>query len=206
MNIGIIGAGFVGRTVGKLAVKAGHQVMISNSRGPKSMYSLPYAIGCTLGTVQEAVDFADIVLLAIPLYAYRDLPALLVAGKLVVDACNYYPDRDGHIPELDKQEITSSALLALHFNQSRIVKAFNAITMNDLDADGLPPVSPNRRALPIAGDKEEDKALIGRLYEQFGFDVVDAGRLAAGRNFEPGTPSYCKRLPRNELASVLAEG
>jgi len=204
MKIGIIGAGFVGRAVAKLAVKAGHEVMISNSRGPQSMFSLPYSIGCTLGTVEEAVDFADLVLLAIPLAAYHALPASLLTGKLVVDACNYYPERDGRMPELEQHEATSSELIARYFSQSRIVKAFNAIPMNDLENDGLPPGSPKRRALPIAGDLEHDKALVAQLYDQFGFDVVDVGSLAEGGRFEPGTPSYCKPLSQQELTAALA--
>lgn len=204
MKIGIIGAGFVGRAVAKLAVKAGHEVMISNSRGPQSMFSLPYSIGCTLGTVEEAVDFADLVLLAIPLTAYQALPPSLLTGKLVVDACNYYPARDGQIAELDQHAVTSSELIARHFSQARIVKAFNAIAMNDLENHGLPSGAPKRRALPVAGDLESDKALVAQLYEQFGFDTVDVGRLAEGRRFEPGSASYCKPLTQNELAAALA--
>ncbi|WP_028534476.1 NAD(P)-binding domain-containing protein [Paludibacterium yongneupense] len=204
MKIGIIGAGVVGRAMAKLAVKAGHDVMLSNSRGPKSMFSLPHATGCALGTVEEAAHFGDMVVLAIPLYAYDALPSSLLAGKLVVDACNYYPERDGRIPELDQQKQTSSGLIALHFAQSHIVKAFNAIPMNELESDGLPAGRPERRALPVAGDRESDKISVAALYEQFGFDVVDAGALSEGARFERGTPAYCKPLNREALTAALA--
>jgi len=205
MQIGIIGAGVVGRAVAKLAVHTGHEVMLSNSRGPKSMFSLPYSIGCTLGSVKEAVRFGDLVVLAIPLYAYHSLPAALLSGKRVVDTCNYYPERDGGITELDQHTSTSSELIARHFAESHIVKAFNAIPMNDLETGGLPSGTPGRRALPLAGDRESDKHIVAGLYEQFGFDVVDVGSLAEGVRFEPGTPAYCKPLAREELEAALAD-
>lgn len=204
MKIGIIGAGVVGRTLAKLAVKAGHEVMLSNSRGPKSMFSLPYSTGCILGTIEEAAEFGDILVLAVPFYAYTQLSAALLADKLLIDACNYYPERDDHIDELDLHRTSSSTLIAEHFSCSRIVKAFNAIPMNDLENDGLPAKSPKRRALPLAGDLESDKQLVVQLYEQFGFDAVDAGRLVEGVRFEPGTPAYCKPLATEELQAALA--
>jgi len=205
MKIGIIGAGVVGRAIAKLAVKAGHVVMVSNSRGPKSMFSLPHSTGAVLGTVEEAARFgSDMVILAIPLYAYSSLPPSLLADKLLVDACNYYPERDGHMAALDLHQTSSSELIAGHFARSRIVKAFNAITMNDLEDGGLPAGSPTRRALPLAGEIDSDKALVARLYEQFGFDAVDAGKLAEGGRFEPGTPVYCKPFDRQGMQRALA--
>lgn len=204
MKIGIIGAGVVGRALAKLAVNAGHEVMVSNSRGPRSMFSLPYSTGCTLGTVEEAAQFGSMVVLAVPLYAYHTLPPSLLADKLVVDACNYYPERDGCIEELDLKKTSSSELIANYFPQARVVKAFNAIPMNDLENDGQPVGTPKRRALPVAGDLESDKAVLAMLYEQFGFDVVDAGVLSEGARFEPGTPAYCKPLNKQELQAALA--
>lgn len=204
MKIGIIGAGFVGRSVGKLAVRAGHQVMLSNSRGPQTLFSLRYGVGCEIGTVEEAAAFGDIVVVAIPLAAYRSVPAAPLAGKVVIDADNYYPERDGRIAELDRKETTTSELLARHLPASRVVKAFNAIPMNDLESDGRPAGSPERRALPIAGDDAEGKAIAAALYEEFGFDAVDAGPLAEGWRFERGTPAYCVRLNKADLESTLA--
>jgi hypothetical protein len=204
MKIGIIGAGFVGRAIGKLAVRSGHQVMLSNSRGPQTLFSLRYGIGCSVGTVDEAAAFGEIVVVAIPLAAYRSVPVDPLAGKMVIDTDNYYPDRDGSILELDAGAITTSELLARHLPQSRIVKAFNAITMNDLEKDGLPVGSSNRRALPLAGDRSEDKAVAIRLYDEFGFDAVDVGSLSEGWRFERDRPVYCVPMAADQLKAKLA--
>lgn len=205
MNIGIIGAGFVGRAIGKLAVAAGHKVMLSNSRGPQTLFSLKYGVGCEVGTVEEAAAFGDIVVVAIPLAAYRSIPVAPLAGKVVIDTNNYYRERDGGIAELDAGTTTTSELLAKHLPQSRIVKAFNAVTMNDLETDGRPAGSTERRALPLAGDSKEDKAIAIRLYDEFGFDAVDVGPLSEGWRFERDRPVYCVPMNTDRLRQTLAE-
>lgn len=204
MNIGIIGAGFVGRAVGKLSVQAGHRVMLSNSRGPETLFSARSATGCDLGTVDEAIAFGEMVVLAIPLSAYRSLPSGPLAQKIVVDANNYYVERDGHIPELDQNQSTTSELIAAHLPGARIVKAFNAITMRDLEADGKRAGSSGRRALPLCGDDAAAKVVVAQLYDDLGFDSVDLGRLAEGWRFERGRPAYCRPFARDELLSVLS--
>ena len=204
MKIGIIGAGFVGRAIGKLAVQAGHQVMLSNSRGPETMFSLRYAVGGEVGTVAEAVAFGDVVVVAIPLSAYRAVPVEPLAGKIVIDTNNYYHERDGRFPELDARATTTSELLAGHLPRSKIVKAFNAITMKDLESDGRPAGAPDRRALPLAGDDGDAKAVAIKLYDEFGFDAVDVGPLSEGWRFERGTPAYCVPFTKADLQKVLA--
>lgn len=204
MKIGIIGAGFVGRTVGKAAVAAGHEVMLSNSRGPQTLFSLRYAVGCAVGTVDEAAAFGEVVVVAVPLSAIATLPAAALAGKVVIDAGNYYWERDGRIAALDRQETTTSELLARHLPASRVVKAFNAIPMPDLETGGRPAGAPDRRALPIAGDDAEGKAIAAAWLDAFGFDVVDAGPLAEGWRFERDRPAYCVPLSRAELEETLA--
>jgi 8-hydroxy-5-deazaflavin:NADPH oxidoreductase len=204
MKIGIIGAGFVGRIVGKLAIRQGHRVMLSNSRGPHTLFTMRAALGCDIGTAEEAAAFGDIVVVAVPLAAYRGVPVAPLAGKVVLDTDNYYPERDGRIAELDRKETTTSELLARHLPESRIVKVFNAIVMDDLDRDGKPAGTPGRRALPIAGDDAEGKAIAAKLLDEFGFDAVDAGPLAEGWRFERGTPAYCVPLDRDALTATLA--
>ncbi|MCM5555082.1 NADPH-dependent F420 reductase [Pleomorphomonas sp. NRK KF1] len=204
MKIGIIGAGFVGRAIGKLAVQAGHQVMLSNSRGPQTMFSLRYAVGAEVGTVDEAVAFGDVVVVAIPLSAYRAVPVEPLAGKIVIDTNNYYHERDGRFPELDARATTTSELLAGHLPRSKIVKAFNAITMKDLESEGKPAGVPDRRALPLAGDDADTKAVAVKLYDEFGFDAVDVGPLSEGWRFERGTPAYCVPFTKADLQKVLA--
>lgn len=205
MKIGIIGAGFVGRAVAKQAIKAGHQVMLSNSRGPQTLFSLKPMIGCETGTATEAAIFGEIVVIAVPLTAIGQLPVAELAGKAVIDAVNYYPERDGQVAELDQQTTTTSEYLAGFLPQSKITKAFNAIQMTDLETDGLSAGDPKRRALPLAGDDKATKQIIISLYDAFGFDAVDAGALSEGWRFQRAMPSYCVRMTKAELEGVLAQ-
>ncbi|SCX31135.1 NADPH-dependent F420 reductase [Agrobacterium rosae] len=203
MEIGIIGAGMVGRAIGKLAVASGHSVMLSNSRGPQTLFSLSRSIACQVGTADEAAAFGDLVVIAIPLAAYRSIPVETLAGKLVIDTNNYYVERDGNIPELDEGETTTSEMLARHLPRSRIVKAFNAIIMDDLENGGRLPGSSKRRGLPLAGDNSADKAVVAALYDQFGFDPVDAGLLAEGWRLERGRSVYCVPMDAEHLKDEL---
>lgn len=194
----------MGRALATVAVKLGHDVMVSNSGGPDTLFSLVGTLGVKLGTVEEAAAFGNIVVVAIPSRAYRSLSADLLAGKVVVDANNYYPQRDGHIAELDSQETTTSQLLADHLMQSKVVKAFNAIVARDIETDGRPSGPADRRAHPIAGDDAAAKAVIAGLVEQIGFDVVDVGPLSEGWRFQANTPAYCVRLDAAGLRKALA--
>ncbi|WP_320202187.1 NADPH-dependent F420 reductase (plasmid) [Agrobacterium sp. rho-13.3] len=210
MKIGIIGSGHVGRGVAALALSAGHDVMISNSRTPRSLFTTVGLLqlqtrnggSVAAGTAAEAASFGEIVLVAVPLYALNDIPVSPMTGKIVIDANNYYPDRDGQIPALDRGDTTAGELLAHRLPQSRIVKAFSAIPAFDLDK-GLPSGTLNRRAQPIAGDDIEAKAVVAKLLDQFGFDAVDAGPLKEGRLFQPDTPAYCIPLNTKQLQETL---
>ena len=185
MKIGIIGAGYVGRAIGKLAVRSGHQVMLSNSRGPQTLFSLIYGVGCEVGTIEEAAAFGDIVVVAIPLAAYRSIPAGPLAGKVVIDTDNYYWERDGRIAELDAGETTTSELLARHLPRSRIVKAFNTVFAAVLAAraEGQPVSVP----VFVAGDEGDAVDTVVALVEAFGLKAVRAGGLRNARYLEPMT-------------------
>ena len=104
MKISILGAGYVGRSLSAAAVKAGHKAMISNSRGPQTLFSETAIIGCEAGTIEEAAVFGDVVVVAIPLKHYEAIPVEPLAGKVVIDANNYYPGRDSAIPELGRRD------------------------------------------------------------------------------------------------------
>ncbi len=206
MRIGLIGAGNIGSTLARLAVEHGHDVMISNSRGPETLRGLVSHLGerARPGTAAEAAGFGDVVVVTIPLKNYRRVSAAELASKIVIDTNNYYPKRDGHIPELDDGTATTSELLAAHLPESRVVKAFNNIYYADLAAQGEPAGTPGRRALPIAGDDPGAKKAVADLIEEFGFDVVDTGGLAEGRRFQRGTPAYVTRLDADGLRAALA--
>jgi hypothetical protein len=202
MRIGIIGAGFIARAAAGVFTKAGYEVMVSNTRGLRSLHTVVNTIGCKGGTVEEAIAFSDTILLAIPFYAYDTLPMTLLAGKTVLDAGNYYADRDGANAELDGHRTTTSEILAGLMPESSVIKVFNAITAADIERDGKPNGTPDRRALPIAGDDANAKQMVTGLLDAIGFDALDAGPLSEGWRFEAGTPVYC--IP-NTMAS-LREG
>ncbi len=205
MNIGIIGSGKIGATAARLFANAGHPVAISNSRGPESLAALTADLGPAVKamTVDEAAAFGDVVLVAIPLGKYKTLPARAFSGKIVVDAMNYYPGRDG---EMDFGGATSSEAVARHLSDTRLVKAFNTMQSETQRTGGeLPP--DQQLALFVAGDDAEAKATVSGLIEQIGFVAVDSGPLGAGgRRQQPGTPVYGKPMTAAEARDALAAG
>jgi len=205
-TIGIIGAGHIGSQIARLAVASGYKVVISNSRGPETLSVLIAELGpkARAATAVEAAKAGDIVVVTVPLKNYRAVPVAPLAGKVVIDTNNYYPERDGHIPELDNESTTTAELLQAHLPTSKVVKAFNHIYAAALTTDGQPAGTNNRRALVIAGDDQEAKARVSHLLDQFGFDAVDAGPLKEGWRIQRDTPGYGPRRTAPELRRDLA--
>jgi predicted dinucleotide-binding enzyme len=188
MRIGVIGSGHIGGTAAELFEQAGHEVRVGNSRGG----------------VEEAAEFGELVLVAIPLKAYEDLPADAFEDTIVVDAMNYYPSRDGHIAELDRDETTSSELLARHLDDATVVKAFNTMEAATLAEDGRPAGDPHRLVLFVAGDDAIANRTVVDLIDEIGFDGVITGSLAeGGRLQQPGSPVYGAELTIAEAQDVL---
>jgi predicted dinucleotide-binding enzyme len=205
-TIGLIGAGHIGSQVARLAVAHGYCVVISNSRGPETLASLTVELGpnARAATVADAAKAGDLVVVTMPLKNIRQVPVEPLAGKIVIDTNNYYPQRDGHIPELDDESTTSSELLQAHLKTSKVVKSFNHIAAAQLTTDAQPPGSTNRRAMVVAGDDADAKTTVSRLLDQFGFDPVDAGPLKEGWRIQPDTPGYAARRTAAELRRDLA--
>jgi hypothetical protein len=205
-TIGLIGAGHIGSQLARLAVASGYDVVLSNSRGPQSLAGLVEELGpkARAATPAEAARAGDIVVVTIPLKHYRQVPVEPLAGKVVIDTNNYYPSRDGHIPELDDESTTTAELLQAHLPTSKIGKAFNHIHAADLTRDGQPAGTKNRRALAIFGDDAEARKTAARLIDQFGFDVVDGGHLPEGWRIQRDTPGYGPRRNAEELRRDLA--
>lgn len=212
--LGIIGSGAIGSTVARLAIAAGLDVIISNSRGPESLSGLVEELGpkARAATVADVARDAEIIVAAIPLTAHTDLPADELAGKIVIDTTNYYPERDGQIAALDNNEAVASQLVQSHLAQSFVVKGFNAITFASLGNGARPVGNPDRSTLPIAGDDKNAKAKAAELISRLGYDTLDTGALADSWRFEPGTPIYCdpympswptEKLPFEELLAWL---
>jgi predicted dinucleotide-binding enzyme len=152
-TIGLIGAGHIGSQLARLAVKNGYNVVISNSRGPETLADLVTELGppARAATPEEAAHAGDIVVVTIPLKNLRYVPVAPLAGKIVIDTLNYYPQRDGHIADLDDEKTTTSETVQQHLPGSHVVKAFNHIYAAELTVHGQPAGTPNRRALAIAG-------------------------------------------------------
>ena len=205
-TIGLIGAGHIGSQLARLAVASGYDVVVSNSRGPDTLSALVAELGpkARAATTADAARAGDIVVVSVPLKNYRAAPVEPLAGKIVIDTNNYYPQRDGHIAELDNESTTTAELLQAHLPTSKVVKAFNHIYAAALTTDGQPAGTKNRRALVIAGDDAGAKATVTRLIDQFGFDTVDAGPLKEGWRIQRGTPGYGPRRTAEELRGDLA--
>jgi len=206
MKIGIIGAGRIGQAVARRLVTAGHEVMLSNAAGPESLAAVKKALGgkAHAGTVQDSAAYGEVVFVAIPVAAMYDLPAAELDGKIVVDATNYYPQRDGQIPELDDGSIGSSELLARDLPGSRVVKAMNTMSYVRLAREAKPAGAAGRLAIPLAGDDLPAKEIVSGLIDDMGFDPVDAGTLADGRDQQPGTAVYDRPLETEGVRAALA--
>ncbi|HEX8249083.1 MAG TPA: NAD(P)-binding domain-containing protein [Pyrinomonadaceae bacterium] len=208
MKIGIIGAGHIGANAARLFVEAGHEIAIANSRGAETLQDLIAELGERAQAVntEEAAKFGEVVFVSIPFGKYKELPADAFDGKIVIDSNNYYPDRDGNFVELDKNETSSSELLAEHLRGARLVKGFNTIWFEHLKTQGdksLPPAE--RRAIFIAGDDAGAKETVTKLIEDIGFGAVDTGDLSdGGLAQQPGTALYNRNLTAGEAYAIIS--
>lgn len=191
-TVGFIGSGYIGGTVARLAVEAGHQVVLSNSRGPETLADIVEELGprASAATSGEAAAAGDIVVVTVPVKAFPSLPAVPLAGKTVIDTCNYGPERDGHIPQLDSRSLTSSELLLRYLPGAMLVKAFNNIFFKHLLSLARPAEVADRSYLPIAGDSARAKAAVAEFIASIGYGVVDAGPLADSWRQATDTPVW----------------
>jgi 8-hydroxy-5-deazaflavin:NADPH oxidoreductase len=191
-TIGFIGSGRIGGTVARLAVAAGYDVVVSNSRGPETLKELADELGphARAATAAEAAAAGEIVVVSVPFKAFAQLPVAELAGKVVLDTNNYYPQRDGHFEAIDKGEKTSAAVEQEALGTARVVKVFNNIYSGHLANLPRPAGAADRSALPIAGDDAAAKQTATEFLDAIGYDAVDAGTLADSWRQEPGTPVY----------------
>lgn len=205
MRIGIIGAGRVGSTLARHFSQVGYDVLISNSHGPETLAWLARELagGVRAATVEEVARSGEVVVVAIPYGRYRELPTDALRDKVVIDACNYYPERDGRDSDLDSGRTTSSEKIKQHID-ANLVKAFNAIYWNVLRDGSRPRGDPERLAIPLSGSDAEARAVVAGLIRDIGFDPVDAGNLGqGGRKHQPGTVVYTAELPASKLSALL---
>jgi len=192
-TLGLIGSGHIGSTLARLAVDAGLDVVLSNSRGPQTLCDLVAELGphARAATPAQAAAAGDWVVVTIPVGAIGAVPRQPLVGKTVIDTGNYFAPRDGAIPELDAQELTDSEVLQRHLAGAHVVKAFNNINYHHLRDLPRPVDAADRTALPIAGNDPDAKKQAAELLSLLGYDAVDLGPLSESWRSQPGTPAFC---------------
>ncbi|HEY7405165.1 MAG TPA: NADPH-dependent F420 reductase [Candidatus Angelobacter sp.] len=207
MKIGILGAGNIGATAARLFIASGHEVAVSNSRGPDSLKSLVEELGprAHAMSIDDASRFGEVVLLAVPWRTPEALPHPdLLRGKIVIDAMNPYRPDGGFY---DLAGSTSSEEVLKRIPGARLVKAFNTIYYVHLAGRGrkdLP--ATERHTIYVAGDDAEAKRVVAGLIEEIGFAAIDTGSLReGGRMQQPDSPIYNKTYNGREAREFLSK-
>jgi 8-hydroxy-5-deazaflavin:NADPH oxidoreductase len=205
-RVGIVGAGKLGMALARAALAAGYEVAVASS-GPAERIALPVDVlapGAVASTVEEIVDFADVIVLAVPAHRFRQLPSGLFDGKILVDAMNYWPDTDGEDPELAAADGGSSVVVQAHFPGARVAKSLNQLGYHEIDEYPRDPGAPDRIAVAAVGDDRLAVRTVMHLIERLGFDAVDGGPLANGKLLEPDGSPYAETLSADALARRLS--
>ncbi|WP_372697240.1 NADPH-dependent F420 reductase [Arthrobacter sp. JSM 101049] len=204
-TIGILGAGRVGTAVARQALKAGYRVKLATSKPADEIELLVDIVvsGADAAEAAEAMS-ADLVVVAVPLHKYRTLHPAQLAGKTVIDVMNYWPAIDGQIDEFADDPRGSSEIIADFLADSLVVKSLNHIGYHELEEDGRPSGAADRRALALAGDHGGAKSVVAGFIDRLGYDTFDAGPLAAGRAFGPGTEIFNGRHSVAQMATLFA--
>jgi predicted dinucleotide-binding enzyme len=205
-TVGIIGSGHVGSNLAKATIAHGYDVVLSGSGEPDTLEALASGLGprARAGTPEEAATAGDFAIVATPIAAVKSIPVEPLRGKVVIATVNYFPQRDGHIAEIEDGTATVPGVLQRHLPDSRVVRAFSMLDAADMSGDGHPKGDPNRRAIAIAGDDAKAKMLVAGLIDELGFDVVDLGGLAESWRVDPGQKGFVTRQTAAELRANAA--
>lgn len=201
-TLGIIGAGKLGITLASLARKTGYPVRIAGSGDPEKIRLTAEVIapGAIALTASEVASQSDIIILALPLSRYKTLPRAALSGKLVIDAMNYWWEIDGPRDDFLDPDTASSDAVQNFLADSRVVKAFNHMGYHDLHDEAG---NPDRKAIALAGDTDEDIKHVAELITNLGFEPLPIGPLSAGKKLEPGSPAFGANLSSKELERTL---
>ena len=204
-NIGILGAGKLGIVLAQLAIKSGYNVYISGS-GDAEKIALTVEVlapGAVALTGEEVAAKSDVIILALPLSKFRNIPKHALAKKLVVDAMNYWWEVDGERDDFIDPDKPSSNAVQKFLDKSRVVKALNHMGYHNLLDEAKSPGSKNRKAIAVAGNNQGDVEQVMDLVNNLGFDPLNIGKLENGILLEAGGPVFGANVDRDELSSML---
>jgi 8-hydroxy-5-deazaflavin:NADPH oxidoreductase len=205
-RLGIVGAGKLGMALARVALATGYEVAVAGS-GPAERIELSVDVlapGAVASTVEEVVEFADVIVLAVPTHRFRELPSDLFDTKILIDAMNYWPDTDGEDPELAAPELGSSVVVQAHFPGARVVKSLNQLGYHEVEEYPRDPGAPDRIAVATVGDDRLAVRTVMHLIDRLGFDPVDGGPLANGKLLEPDGSPYAETFSADALAKRLS--
>ena len=205
-TIGILGAGKVGIVLAQLALKAGYRVVIAGSGDPQKIALTTKILtpGAVANTKEAVAAAADIVILALPLSKYQSIPVAELAGKLVIDAMNHWPEVDGPREDTVPDNRSSSEAVQKFLPKSRVVKALSHMGYHELYDGAAPAGTLGRKAIAIAGDGKRDIATVSAFIDHLGFDPLTIGPLKNGRALEPGTPAFGANTALSDLRKRVA--
>lgn len=204
-TVGILGAGKLGVVLAQLALKAGYRVLIAGS-GEASKIALTVQVlapGAEALGAESVAEGADVVVLALPLSKFKNIPKEKLAGKVVIDAMNYWWEVDGPRDDILSPEQSTSEAVQEFLSESSVVKAFSHMGYHDLHDEARSVGDQGRKAIAVAGDDEKNVAMVATLVNDLGFDPLPIGDLSQGVKLEPGNPAFGANADKQELSRLL---
>ena len=181
MRVAVIGPGKIGATVAMGLARAGHTIVIAGSRPLVDLEALANKLGLAgSGSTSECVARSEAVLLSLPFGCHVALPVDPFAGRVVVNAMNYWTARDGANEQLESRDVTSSELVQQRLSGSKLVKSLNTMKWEMLRDGGRRRGHPERLIVPVSGDDAEAVSVAAELVDDLGFDCVNVGSLREG--------------------------